>query len=90
MADTASPADELREAAAYLRREDPAQFGPEFWTALADWMEQSAAGYETLAASPFGPDGAAFVAGLDGGGLDPAIRTARAYLGTGPGVTGQC
>jgi hypothetical protein len=76
------PAADLREAAACMRREDPAQFGQEFWTALADWLEQSAAGYETLAASPFGQQGVAFVAG-DGGDLDPAIRTARAYLGIG-------
>lgn len=66
-----------------MRREDPAQFGQEFWTALADWMEQSAAGYDSLAASPFGQQGVAFVAGLTGVDLDPAIRTARAYLGIG-------
>jgi hypothetical protein len=83
MAAPANPAAELREAATAMRKEGPGYLDPAFWPALADWLEQSAEGYETLAASVFGPDGAAFVAGFDDGDLDPAIRTARAYLGTG-------
>ena len=47
--------------------------------ALADWLEATAIGYETLAASPFGAAGAAFVAGFNDNHLDPAIAVARAY-----------
>lgn len=80
------PAAELREAASHMRREDPAQFGPEFWAALADWLEDAAYGYDVIANSAFGPAGADLVAGFRDGDLDPAIRTARAFLGTGRGA----
>ena len=64
-----------------MRDEDPAWFGPEFWAALADWLEQAAEGYEVIANSPFGAAGVNFVAGLKSDDPDPAIRVARAYLG---------
>ena len=49
--------------------------------AVADWLEAEAVQYDELAASPYGAEGAAFVAGDFGGDVDPALKAARAYLG---------
>ena len=65
------PAAELREAAGHMRREDPAQFGPEFWSALAGLLDAEA---DHIGQSGLWlPDAA-----------NPRILAiARSYLGTG-------
>lgn len=49
--------------------------------AVAAMLESRATEYDELASSGYGITGAWFVAGADGGDEDPAIATARAYLG---------
>lgn len=49
--------------------------------AVADWLDSAAGRYDEIAAGPYGPAGAAFVAGDAGGDTDPAVAVARTYLG---------
>ena len=49
--------------------------------AVAEWLETEAGGYDALARTSYGVAGAVFVAGAFGGDIDPALKTARTYLG---------
>jgi hypothetical protein len=49
--------------------------------ALAEWLEAEAISYDELERTPYGTEGAAFVAGDFGGDVDPALKLARLYLG---------
>lgn len=63
-----------------------ASMHPAVGLAVAEWLEQAAAGYEQIVAGSYGEAGALFVSGLDGSGdPDPALTVARAYLGTQAG-----
>lgn len=48
---------------------------------VADLLDERARYYDDLAVTPYGPAGAAFVAGDFGGDADLALRVARIYLG---------
>jgi hypothetical protein len=61
-----------------------ASWSPPIALAVADWLDDEAGYYDTLADTPYGAAGAAFVAGDFGGDVDPAVKVARAYLGEPP------